>query len=347
MNIGNRYKLVSDLDAGGHGVVCLYQDLDLERDVAVKIIPPESSGKTVESDEVKLLSKVDSQNVVTVFDVYELNNHLVIVQEYLNGEPLDRIKGRITENKGLVIGYQIARGLRDIHSVDICHRDIKPKNMRFDGEGVLKIFDFGISREGVTHETLNGNSTISYAAPELFSLLNSDSAVEISTSYDIFSFGVCIWELMTGAIGAFHPYAKGYSGLPDFSPLFPNCSTEFIDALNKTLRENPTERPSAHELSLLFQMEILKDTHVARFVHAGRIYIVNKDNRKARVGYPDNYFDVEYNGYDFIILTQNGSVLFNNISKSNGDVVPEACVITLVDRKIFVSYLSSKPEVVI
>lgn len=348
MDIGKRYIYLREVASGGHGQVNLYHDTALEREVAVKIILKGSNGEIPEGNEVRLISKVDSQHVVTIYDVFSIENNLIIVQEFLDGDDLSKLKGSLSIEAFLKLAFQISKGISDIHSVHVCHRDIKLNNMKEDSEGVVKIFDFGISKEGEVHNTLVGNATLLYAAPEIFDLHEKPN-VTITTSYDIFSLGVCLWELLTGNLQCFNPRLNGYVGRADFSKYLTGCSQELINVLNATLDVAPSMRPSAQRLADLIRLEILKNKHIANFVHNSKKYRVDVKSPKSKVGVPAHYFDVHYDGYTFKIVNQFGDVFFNNIKRKTGESIPEACVITLgsgIDR-IFVSYLSSNPEVII
>jgi serine/threonine protein kinase len=342
-----RYLYKNNIGKGGFGEVALYSDTSLDRLVAIKVIKP-IEGVIADGDEVRLVSLVDSQHVVTIYDVFYKSNNLIIVQEYLSGDSIESYMGKVDVDIFLKISYQIVKGLRDIHKVNVCHRDIKPENMRFDEEGILKIFDFGISKSGKVHDTIKGNASINYAAPEIFLLADGANKVEITTAYDIFSCGVCLWFLLTGKLENFNHRLPYYIGYPQYENFLPNISKELKLALSDTVTTNPIDRPTALKLSLLLEREILKDKHIAKFVHGNATYKIDKNKRVENIGFPNNYFTISYNGYEFLVTNIIGVVLFNNMTIKLGDPIPEACVITLkTERVVFVSYLSSNPEIIL
>lgn len=347
MTTNTRYEYKEPIGKGGFGEVALFNDTSLGRHVAIKVIEP-AEGVVADGNEVKLISLVDSQHVVTIYDVFYENENLFIVQEYISGNSLEQYIGKVDVSSFLKIAYQIAKGLNDIHNVNICHRDIKPENMKFDDEGILKIFDFGISKKGKVHDTTEGNASIKYAAPEIFLLADGAVKAEITNAYDIYSLGVCLWYLLTGVLRNFNPRLPFYLGLPQYESKLPTLSQELRLALAATVEPNPLNRPTAMKLSLLLEKEILKGKHRAKFVHGNSTYTIDINKDVENIGFPDNYFTISYNGYDFLVTKVVGEVLFNNMEIDIGSPITEACVITLkTNRVVFVSYLSSYPEIIL
>ncbi|WP_420787786.1 serine/threonine-protein kinase [Shewanella chilikensis] len=349
-----RYSFIRPIGQGGFGAVSLYSDNFLDRPVAIKRIKP-IDGYDI-ANEFRLMSQVDSQHVATIYDVSYEGDDLIIIEEFLSGRSLSDVAGKLSYNEFLKIAYQITKGLTDIHNVNVCHRDIKPENMRFDDEGILKIYDFGISVAGENYETFNGRSTLNYAAPEIFALANGASSVLITQEYDIYSLGVSLWYLASGELANFNDFPSivsryGYRPSPDYKLIY-NEIPDFINVLlSRTVSKRKEDRPNARNLSSVLVKELTKDKHRAKFITQNMTWTLSSERTEARnIGYTDCNFSVRYDGYNFLVESQVGNILFNNISLPDGSVIPEACVITLNRGqlgRVFVSFLMSCPEVLL
>jgi len=246
-----------------------------------------------------------------------------------------------------MFAYQMIAGIEDIHKSGVCHRDIKLENMKFDAENVLKIFDFGISRIGDNHSTMNGGATIAYAAPELW-IQDEDGKIKLSFAVDIYAFGVAIWALATGKIDTFNPIFPNCIQ-PSFQSINLNINKQLSNALNATLHQDHKLRPSASFLKKLLHKELLKGKHQANFVHSQAVHTLNNKVTSTTIKVPTDTarLTVSYNGYDFTADNIIGEVLFNNQKITPQQVLPAACVITFSESNTFISFSSSHPETVI
>jgi serine/threonine protein kinase/tetratricopeptide (TPR) repeat protein/TolB-like protein len=201
------YRLVEKIGAGGMGVVYRAHDERLDRDVALKVLPPEmlSDAAAVKSfrEEARALSKLNHPNIATIhdFDTHDAVGFLVM--EYIPGITLDRKigAGPLPEKEVIRLGVQLALGLQAAHCKGVVHRDLKPSNLRVTPDGRLKILDFGLARlllladPDATRSTLDLHpvaGTLPYMSPEL---LRGELADERS---DIYSFGAVLYEIATG-----------------------------------------------------------------------------------------------------------------------------------------------------
>ncbi|EGU54069.1 protein kinase [Vibrio orientalis CIP 102891 = ATCC 33934] len=343
-----RYKYQKHLDNGSYGSVALYSDIFLDRNVAVKTINT-STADDIDSilEEVKLLKSVYSKHVVNLYDVVHTPTSIDIYQEYLSGEDLVNKSGKCSKAEILSLGYQLAFGLSDIHKSGICHRDIKLENAKFDAQGVLKIFDFGVSREGDPHQTQNGFGTLEYRAPEIYKL-HSEQSVTVSFAADIFSYGVTMHKLAFGGACNFSGYVPK---VPQSAPLFAHLglSVTLTQLLTKTLSYNPEDRPTAEELTYHLGREITQGWHTGSFVTSSGTHFVNSANPTARLKSQSNQaITIYYNGFDFVVQEVEGDVYLNNQSAKPGNILHQACVVTFDgEQRSFVSFSSSHPEIVL
>ncbi len=196
-----KYELL-DFLGGGMSEVYRARDTVIGRTVVVKILTvqgaADSQTKTRFLHEARLAGGMQHENIVAVYDYGEEQGRPYMVMEYLRGEDL---RARIKENRGgsigdrLLLAYGVAQALGFIHQQGIIHRDIKPENIHVDQNGKVKLMDFGIAKTKDLSLTKTGMSmgTPYYMAPE--QVLGKN----ITTSVDIYSYGVLVYELMTGA----------------------------------------------------------------------------------------------------------------------------------------------------
>ncbi|WP_047461622.1 protein kinase domain-containing protein [Vibrio fluvialis] len=345
----DRYEYLKDIDNGAYGSVRLYFDKYLDRNVAVKKIDFTTTDKLRILEEVKLLKSVSSKHVVSIYDVLHSNDNIEIYQEYLSGDDLISKAGNCDLQEFLSLSYQLAFGLSDIHSSGVCHRDIKLENAKFDEQGVLKIFDFGVSREGDPHLTLCGHGTMEYRAPEIYGLLVTPS-VELTFSVDIFAFGVMLHKLAFNEQCNFSGYVpKVKHSSPRFSEL--GLSNTLTQLLERTLEKQPNNRPAARELVEQLGRELTRNKHIGRFVSSDSIYVVDHKTPTAILRLSTGQsISVQYDGYDFRVQNVNGNVLINNNKAKINDILHQACVLTFDTGKperYFVSFSSSHPEIVL
>jgi len=200
------YEIRELLGEGGMGVVYKALDLKLNRLVALKFLPATfaASNETLErfAQEATALSLLNHPHIATIYDIHQVENRRFLVLEYLAGGTLKaRLDSVTEEGKRLpideVLSYatQTAEGIAHAHRRGIIHRDIKTSNLMLTEEGRVKITDFGVAKlsrfsGGTTPGSLIG--TVRYMSPE------QAEGREVDARSDIFSFGVVLFELITG-----------------------------------------------------------------------------------------------------------------------------------------------------
>src|SRR5438105_10302718 len=147
-----RYRIIEQIGAGGMGVVYRARDERLERDIALKLLPPgtlaDEAARKRFRQEALALSQLNHPNIATIYDFDGLNGVDFLAMEYVEGTTLDckLTAGPLTEKEVLSIGGQLANGLAAAHQRGVVHRDLKPGNLRQTPDGMLKILDFGLAR---------------------------------------------------------------------------------------------------------------------------------------------------------------------------------------------------------
>ncbi|NIN00772.1 MAG: protein kinase [candidate division Zixibacteria bacterium] len=199
----SHYRILEKLGEGGMGVVYKAQNTKLERVVAIKFLPQHLTTDGVEKErfvhEAKAASALNHTNVTTIYEIDEFEGQTFIVMEYCEGETLRQIiqKETLSIRKVLDIAVQICEGLTIAHEKGIVHRDIKSDNIMLTPRGQVKIMDFGLAKlKGATKLTQSRTTlgTASYMSPE------QAQREEVDRRSDIFSFGVVLYELLTGQL---------------------------------------------------------------------------------------------------------------------------------------------------
>ncbi|KPL01948.1 MAG: hypothetical protein AMJ90_07225, partial [candidate division Zixibacteria bacterium SM23_73_2] len=199
----SHYKILEKLGEGGMGVVYKAQDTKLDRVVAIKFLPQQLTSDTVEkerfSHEAKAASALNHPNIPTIHQIDEFQGQMFIVMEYCEGKTLKEIIETeiLSVKKVLDIGIQICEGLNAAHQKEIIHRDIKSENIIIARDGKTKIMDFGLAKlKGATTITKTGSTlgTAGYMSPE------QACGEEVDPRSDIFSFGVVLYEMITGQL---------------------------------------------------------------------------------------------------------------------------------------------------
>ncbi|MCJ7458221.1 MAG: protein kinase [candidate division Zixibacteria bacterium] len=247
----SHYKILEKLGEGGMGVVYKAQDIKLDRLVALKFLPPHLTSEPVEKErfihEAKAASALSHTNITTIHEIDEFEGQMFIVMEYCEGNTLKHIidKETLTIKKVLDIGIQLCEGLALAHEKGIVHRDIKSDNIMLTPRGQVKIMDFGLAKlKGATKLTKTRSTlgTLAYMSPE------QAQGEEVDSRSDIFSFGVVLYELLTGKLpfAGEHQAAVIYSIIneePQPIARFNNqVSAKLEDMVYKALAKEKDER---------------------------------------------------------------------------------------------------------
>jgi len=216
----SHYKILSKLGEGGMGVVYKAEDTKLHRFVALKFLHPDltrdEEAKARFVHEAEAAAALNHPHICTIYEIDEHEGQSFIAMEYIEGEGLkDRIqKGPLPIDDLLSLAIQIGEGLHEAHEKGIVHRDIKPGNIMLTSRGQAKILDFGLARLGTHTKITKTDTTLgtaAYMSPE------QASGKEVDRRSDIWSLGVVLYEMVTGArpfTGEYEP-AVVYSILHD------------------------------------------------------------------------------------------------------------------------------------
>jgi serine/threonine-protein kinase len=261
----SHYTVLEKLGAGGMGEIYKAQDTRLNRFVAMKVLSTANSGDVERRrrfvQEAQAASALNHPNIITIHDVVSADGLEFMVMEFVSGVTLDDLvpKHGLDVQKSLDCAVQIADALQTAHAAGIVHRDLKPGNVMVTGSGLVKILDFGIAKltgpspaMKATDETLPIDSpmtvegailgTVCYMSPE------QAQARTVDPRSDIFSFGLVLYEMLTGQ--------KAFSGDSALSTLsailrdeakpigalVEGVPPELEEIVTRAMRKEPAER---------------------------------------------------------------------------------------------------------
>lgn len=204
--LSQRYDILGEAGHGSMGNVYKARDRETGEVVALKLLKPEISSDQAMMDRFKnellFARKITHKNVCRVHEFNRLGGIAYTSMEFVEGESLRQVLNRfggLPVRKALDLAQQICSGLQEAHAQGIVHRDLKPENVMIDGQGNVKIMDFGIARSMEAGTRLTGSmvGTPAYMAPEQV----AGKAVDYRT--DVYSLGLILYEVFTGT-PAFH-----------------------------------------------------------------------------------------------------------------------------------------------
>ena len=252
--IAQRYQIISLLGRGGMGEVYLANDQLLQQRVALKFLSPELAGDPAWVvrlvREVRSARRVTNSTVCRVFDIQVgEDGPAYISMEYVDGEPLSSLLRRIGRppgQKALEIARQLCIGLSAAHAVGILHRDLKPGNIMIDGQGAVRIMDFGLAApRAEISDTEIRVGTPAYMAPELF------AGTDVSVRSDIYALGLILYELFAGRPTfdgqSFTELARQHqrSNPPPLLEFSPYVDPAIERLIRRCLEKDPGRRPES------------------------------------------------------------------------------------------------------
>jgi eukaryotic-like serine/threonine-protein kinase len=215
-----RYQVLSVLGVGGMGEVYLAHDSQLNRKLALKLLSPQFTEDAARvkrfEREAKAASALNHPNLITVYEIGQSENEHFMAIEYVDGQTLREKLQRgpqpvkLPLKEVLEIAIQTASALAAAHEAGIVHRDIKPENVMVRRDGYVKVLDFGLAKlteqRGPDFNTQGGTSNLGVTQPGVVlgtaSYMSPEQAegLEVDQRSDIFSFGVMLYELVSGVL---------------------------------------------------------------------------------------------------------------------------------------------------
>lgn len=273
------YRIVEKIGAGGMGEVFRAHDEQLDRDVALKVLPAgtlaDEAVRKRFRKEARALAKLNQPNIETVYEFSTQDGVDFLAMELIPGSSLaEKLKeGPLSQKEIIRLGMQFAEGLAAAHDQGVIHRDLKPGNVMITPDGRLKILDFGLARvvhptggpdvtRSITLETGTIAGTVPYMAPEQL------CGQSVDARSDIYAAGAVLYEMAAGQ----RPFPQEQSSeligaILHRTPELPSTRNRFVApalerVVMKTLEKEPAQRyQSAREL--LIALEGLRTGQIA------------------------------------------------------------------------------------
>ncbi|TMW92033.1 hypothetical protein EJD97_013580 [Solanum chilense] len=237
----------------------LYKGTYCSQEVAIKVLKPENLNMDMVkefSQEVFIMRKIRHKNVVQFIGACTRTPNLCIVTEFMTRGSiytfLHKQRGAFKLPTLLKVAIDVSKGMSYLHQNNIIHRDLKTANLLMDEHGVVKVGDFGVARVQTQTGVMTAETgTYRWMAPEVIEHKPYDHKA------DVFSFGIVLWELLTGEI----PYAyltplQAAIGVVQqgLRPTIPKSThPKLAELLEKCWQQDPTQRPDFSEI-----LDILK-----------------------------------------------------------------------------------------
>jgi serine/threonine protein kinase len=249
--LGVRYEILGEAGHGSMGNVYKARDRETGETVALKLLKPEIASDQAMMDRFKnellFARKITHKNVCRVYEFNRVGGVAYTSMEFVEGESLRSVLNRfggLPQRKTTDLALQICSGLKEAHAQGIVHRDLKPENVMIDGQGNVKIMDFGIARSMEAGTRLTGSmvGTPAYMAPEQV----AGKPVDYRT--DIYSLGLMLYEMFTGvpAFSADNSIAVALKQMREDPPppheIEPNIPVGTERTILKCLEKDPAKR---------------------------------------------------------------------------------------------------------
>jgi eukaryotic-like serine/threonine-protein kinase len=280
--IDDRYKIMETAGSGGMAIVYRAHDLISDKDVAIKMLKPETAANKINLSrferEARTAASMNHQNIVRVLNVGSYQGLPYMVNEYVDGQNLRQVldvRGKFSFMEACDIMYQLCSAIMYAHNHGVIHRDIKPQNIFLTSDGIIKLGDFGIATfENANHVTRQETfvGTVHYTSPEV------SQGNPASTRSDIYSMGITFFELIAGRV----PFdgdsvwaitnmkmSRDFPSLKKYNPKTPECIENII---YKACMRNPNDRYVNAEMMRKDIEKILKNPSLLEKKNSSFLY---------------------------------------------------------------------------
>ena len=243
------YIIAAEIGRGGMGVVYRAHDPRLQRDVALKFLPPglhlHATARARFIAEARAASALDHPNICTIYDIgaAEDDRLFIAMAYYPRGTLAQRLAASpLPVSAATKIAIQIGDALECAHEAGIVHRDVKPANIAFGERGEVKVLDFGVAVLSDDAESAGIAGTPAYMAPEQL------RGQAVDRRADVWALGVVLYEMLSGSkpfAGSDHHTVRqaiARDALPDLKAVRPDLPDNIVRIVNGALQRDPAER---------------------------------------------------------------------------------------------------------
>lgn len=265
------YKLLRRIGEGGMGEVYLAEQLNMHRQVALKVL----HDKWADDEEfrkrflleARAVGKLSHQNLIQVYDVGKYQGKYYFSMEFVDGvtaEDLIQHDGSMTTDKAVDIALQVCQALRYLSSQDIVHRDIKPANIMLTKDGTVKLGDFGFIQSVHDRELMQEGTTL--GTPDYISPEQARGEMGLDVRSDIYSLGASLFHMLTAKPlfeGSCSKVMRDHIDVkpPDLGALRNDLPKDVVRIIHKMLAKDPIDRYQTAE-------DLIRDLEMARIHHA-------------------------------------------------------------------------------
>ncbi len=249
------YRILGKLGAGAMATVFKARQLSLDRTVAIKVLPRKftSNAQFIERfyAEGRAAAQLNHPNIVQAYDVGKAGEYHYFVMEYVEGRTVydDIVKHkRFEEREAIDIITQIAEALQHAHERGLIHRDVKPKNIMINREGVAKLADMGLARAITDKEMAEAEAGKAFGTPYYISPEQIRGEINIGPPADIYSLGATLYHMVTGNVpfdgknpsAVMHKHLKADLIAPDH--VNPRLSAGISESIEMMMAKDPRKR---------------------------------------------------------------------------------------------------------
>jgi eukaryotic-like serine/threonine-protein kinase len=249
------YKILGKLGAGAMATVFKAKQLSLDRTVAIKVLPKKftQNAQFIERfyAEGRAAAQLNHPNIVQAFDVNRASDYHYFVMEFVDGRTVydDIVKHkRFSENDALDIIIQTTQALQHAHDRGLIHRDVKPKNIMINRDGVVKLADMGLARAISDKEMAEAEAGKAFGTPYYISPEQIRGEVSIGPPADVYSLGATLYHMVTGNVpydgknpsAVMHKHLKAELVPPD--QVNPKLSAGISEVIEMMMAKDPRKR---------------------------------------------------------------------------------------------------------
>ena len=273
------YKILGKLGAGAMATVFKARQLSLDRVVAIKVLPRKftQNPQFIERfyAEGRAAAQLNHPNIVQAYDVGKAGEYHYFVMEFVDGRTVydDIVKHkRFSPEEAIDISIQIAEALQHAHERGLIHRDVKPKNIMINQEGVAKLADMGLARAISDKEAAEAEAGKAFGTPYYISPEQIRGAVTVGPPADIYSLGATLYHMVTGSVpfdgknpsAVMHKHLKAELAAPDH--VNPKLSAGISEVIEMMMAKDPRKRYQTCK-DLLVDLRALREKRVPPIAH--------------------------------------------------------------------------------